>query len=207
MTALALTPVDPRTTPSTCDGGRALLLVDLENLLGCDPNLAPDRAWTMAAADVLAAAGGEATNDLVVVAVSPARAFLARTALPGALLRCRRGVDGADRALIDDIADTDWILNRFARVVIASGDGIFTDHAAYLGAAGMRVDHVAQHGQCSVRLRLAVHRTLWLPNYHWTAATSPDMAPADPVPSVVAISAARVGPDRRRHAAPTSTTD
>jgi hypothetical protein len=154
------------TMPTADDRGRALLVIDLENALGCDPDHVADWAWSIAAAEVLAAAGAS-PGDLVVVAVSPRRAFQARAALPGALLRCRRGVDGADLALIDELADIDWIADRFDRVVIASGDHIFAHHAARIAAAGIRVDHVAHSGRCSASLRLAVHHTHWLPNHQW----------------------------------------
>lgn len=154
------------TRPSIRSDGRSLLLLDLENLLGYDPDLAPDDAWSIAASEVLEAADA-ADDDLVIVAVSPRRAFHARDAVPGALLRCRRGVDGADLALINELIDEHHLVGRFDRIVITSGDGIFTEHVTRLVTVGLRVDHVAQRGSCSPALRLAVHHTTWLPNHHW----------------------------------------
>lgn len=141
---------------------RTLVLVDLENLVGCEPAAAPASAWSAAVHDLFTDVSLSA-DDQIIVAVSPKWAFKAHSLIPGALLRCRKGADGADLALIDEVVDAAWVRSRFDRVIFASGDGIFAEHATRLIRAGVEVENASRPGQCSALLRLAVHRTQWLP--------------------------------------------
>lgn len=71
------------------------------------------------------------------------------------------GVNGADLALLEVLRE-ERIEERFDRVVVASGDGIFTDAVARLGAAGVEVTVVARSGHCARRLQMAAGRTVFL---------------------------------------------
>ena len=55
-----------------------------------------------------------------------------------------RGVDGADRALLETVNDFDWTASRFDRVVIGSGDGIFVQVVDTYRAVGIVVGVVAR---------------------------------------------------------------
>lgn len=52
---------------------------------------------------------------------------------------------------------------RFERVTICSGDGIFTMSAAWLAGAGVDVTVVSLPGHVSARLRLAARQVTLLP--------------------------------------------
>ena len=71
------------------------------------------------------------------------------------------GPDGADLALIDSI-DVDWATRNFGRVVIGSGDHIFSPLARQLTARGLQVLMVTGGGYCSAELYRActAHVTL-----------------------------------------------
>lgn len=130
--------------------GRALHLVDLENVLG-DP-------WATGPAvvdayEAVLHAGDHRAGDLVVVAVNPwmfpTLAFAAHTPCE---LRVGRGHDGCDLELLGWGAP-DWIVRRFDRLAVASGDGIFAELVDAVRAAGRAVDVVYGRGGVSRRLR------------------------------------------------------
>ncbi len=126
---------------------RTLALCDIENLC----LVAPDRA------SVEQLAAGLSSTDHVVVASHPngRSVFAASSVFPGALLRVRHGVDGADTALQDEISDTRFTASRFDRVMIASGDGVFTESVVALNEAGGHTVVIAWPHKLSRRLRLA----------------------------------------------------
>ncbi|WP_461046752.1 NYN domain-containing protein [Terrabacter koreensis] len=72
----------------------------------------------------------------------------------GSRLVVRSGENGADLALLD-VLKGERVEERFDEVVLVSGDGIFADSVAALGAAGVRVTVLAPLGHCSKRLRMA----------------------------------------------------
>jgi uncharacterized LabA/DUF88 family protein len=76
----------------------------------------------------------------------------------------RSGEDGADLALLDVLLG-ERVAARFDEVVLASGDGIFTDAVAALGTAGVDVTVLARSGHCSKRLRLAARHTVLLEGF------------------------------------------
>ena len=141
---------------------RALHLVDVENLLG-GPNPDPGMVAPLAAAYCSAAQVGP--RDHVVIASSH---ICARSVWYGWPTEARRliasGPDGADNALLAVLA-TERAAERFGRVVIGSGDGIFATAAARLQASGADVTVVCGAGSLARRLRFAVRdiRTLTSP--------------------------------------------
>ena len=134
---------------------RTIHLIDLENLVG--------GAVTSALADACYAAYSEhvpvADIDHVVVATNPGAGLAAGMAFgSSARLRVGHGADGADLALLE-VLKHEQLENRYDRVVIASGDGIFAETAAAL-AADVNVVAVSRPGSLSRHLRMAVHSTV-----------------------------------------------
>lgn len=129
--------------------GRALHLVDLENVLG-DPRAAgPCVAETY---EEVLVRGLHRTGDLVVVAVNPGLAeHFAFTDHTSCQLLVRRGHDGADLALLG-WGTPELIARRFDRLVVASGDGIFAGIVHALRAFGLRVEVLYGRGGVSGRL-------------------------------------------------------
>jgi hypothetical protein len=129
---------------------RALHLIDLENLIGDPWATGPGVAETYERA---LAAAGHAPGDLVVVAANrwllAELGFVAHTSCQ---MLVAHGRDGADLALLG-WGNPEWIAGRFARLVVASGDGIFGDAVARAHALGVRVDVVHGGGALSKRLR------------------------------------------------------
>lgn len=137
--------------------GRRLVLVDLENVVGggvSDVGVA-DAAWT-----VIEGIYGDRDTDQVVAGVSHFSMFAAgagrssiRIAPP------RSGPDGADLALLE-VLEGEHVAERFAEVVLVSGDGKFTDEVASLGTQGVRVTVLARRGGLSRRLRMAAAESI-----------------------------------------------
>jgi hypothetical protein len=130
---------------------RALHLIDIENLLG-EPRPSADsvrHARSTYEAHVLV---GE--NDLVVVACNHGCALNVGLAYSGARMVVGSGRDGADFALLEVLNEHD-VRGRFDAVVIASGDGIFTEAVAALAGIGLSPLVVARPGSLSRKLRLA----------------------------------------------------
>jgi len=76
---------------------------------------------------------------------------------PGARHLRRSGHDGADLALIE-ILTGESVAERFAAVIVASGDGLFAGPVARLGADGVVVTVVANRRSLSRQLALAARR-------------------------------------------------
>lgn len=129
---------------------RTLHLIDIENLL---PHRRP--SLTVAAVEVVLsryrAVSPIAAHDHVVGACSPRIGLAVGLALGRGRLVVRRGVDGADRALLE-AAPAAWVAERFGRVVVASGDHAFAPLVADLRARGVTVDVVAHAEKLSRRL-------------------------------------------------------
>ncbi|ABL80545.1 MULTISPECIES: NYN domain-containing protein [unclassified Nocardioides] len=133
--------------------GRAIHLIDAENLLG-GPNAAPEafiEMWRVYRGGIVST-----TSDQFVLAGS---SFFFRNVLPalaglGAQLLVRDGEDGAELALLDGLNLT-HAADRFDRVVIASGDGMFEDLAIEARRRGLHVHQVTGLGRCSAALSRA----------------------------------------------------
>ena len=122
--------------------GRRVLLIDAENLAGA----------LCASAEILGpvirrwlSSVNYTSGDHVVVACHPVFAFDVRTALPFGQLLVRRGRDGADRALLDHVANyVRPLLARYSGgLVIGSGDHIFASVVDSLHLEGVPVRVVA----------------------------------------------------------------
>jgi hypothetical protein len=139
--------------------GRVLHLVDVENLVG-GADFTPAEA--AAARDAYAAAAPLGAADQVILATSHRCAATTWFVWPASARRLvRSGPDGADLALLE-VLGVERVEQRFDRVVIGSGDGIFAFPAARLQAAGCHVIVVTRPDALSRQLRLAVRDIRWI---------------------------------------------
>jgi hypothetical protein len=147
-----------RARADVCWGqGRRLVLVDLENVAGGPCHTADAAAWVRRR---LADCGAIAAGDQVTVAVDGSG--LACTAWPWQGARCLpgHGHDGADLVLLEELGDR--VPQRYDRVVLASGDGIFADAVADLVARGVHVTVVSHAISLSARLSAAASEVVLL---------------------------------------------
>lgn len=131
--------------------GRGIHLLDIENLTGSPSPTTVQVTAFMSRYRGLVPVG---PADQFVVAVNPRAVLSVGIALRGIQLLIRSGPDGADRALTE-CGYADRLPERFERVVIGSGDGHFTDLAAWLAGHGMHVTVVSKRGSLNWRLYLA----------------------------------------------------
>ena len=133
--------------------GRALHLLDLENLMGGPFAGRPAIRTAVQAYRDVAAVG---PLDLVTISTNPALLLEAAAAWAGsALFVAGRGPDGADLALLRQVQNPVWVAQRFDRVVIGSGDGAFVTAAAELRRLGIAVGVVARPDALSRELARA----------------------------------------------------
>ena len=138
---------------------RTLHLVDVENLSGgCDCSI---EGVSETASEYLNLFPSGDTN-LYVLASSVKNALSCGFGWPTSAQRLMRsGENGADLALLEAYEPQE-IARRFCRIVIGSGDGIFTALAIKLAALGCHVTVVARPESLSKRLSLAAHAVVFL---------------------------------------------
>lgn len=138
--------------------GRRLVVVDIENVVG-GAVVAAEQA--VAARLSLREAVALSDCEQVVIGSSHIGVLATWLGWRGPRIVVRSGENGADLALLE-VLTGERIEERFDHVVLASGDGIFTDAVAALGAAGVFVTVVAYPDGCSRRLQMAASRTVFL---------------------------------------------
>jgi hypothetical protein len=131
---------------------RTIHLIDLENLAGT-PSLTPQLVARVR--EAYEAIAHIADEDQVVVATAHYGALSAWFGWPDARRLVASGPDGADHQLLA-VVDNEKVADRFPRVVIGSGDGIFATSAARLQEREVTVSVVSRANAVSRRLRLAV---------------------------------------------------
>lgn len=136
--------------------GRALILVDIENLAGAG-RVSVAAALNVAAAIDLFFPKSHSHHRLV--GCDRGNAIAVGEAFPGARLLPGVGPDGAEIALLTAVEVLD-VARRYTQVVIASGDGYFTEFAADAASLGLHVAVLTGYGGLSRRLRLAAHSHL-----------------------------------------------
>lgn len=115
---------------------RELHLLDIENLLGGSHFTARDVAQFR---EFYISHNAVAADAHIVIATSSQEGIIeAALGWPGARALFQLGHDGADLALLAVIED-EHVAERFDRVVIASGDGIFANSAESLYTEGLDV--------------------------------------------------------------------
>jgi hypothetical protein len=147
---------------------RTIHLVDIENLLGNPRPCQTDVESFARLYECLVAPGD---HDHIVVACNHGACLEVGLGWPGPRLLARSGPDGADRALLE-VIDLEEIEERFTRLVVASGDGGFTDVVSRLAGHGLGVTVVAPRLALSKRLRMAAQhvRTFEWPSHDVEAA-------------------------------------
>jgi hypothetical protein len=98
-------------------------------------------------------------GDLVVVACNHGAALAVGLGWPGARVLLRSGCDGADLPVLDVIAN-EAIGDRFACLVLGSGDGCFAQALARLGQMGLDVTVISNRRALSRRLQLAARHVV-----------------------------------------------
>jgi len=147
-------------TRRTLRAGRHLILIDIENLTATANPTADDIVAALTA--LRRAVPGFDVSQRIVACSHRAAPTVAFT-FPRARHLWRSGPDGADRALLSVLENED-VDERFERVSICSGDGIFAPAAAWLGGADVDVTVVSLRGYLAARLQLAArHVTLLTP--------------------------------------------
>lgn len=136
--------------------GRRLVVVDIENVAG-GAVLTTEHA--VDARRAVFGAAGLNGSEQVVIGTSHIGLISAGLGWRGARLVVRSGTNGADLALLEVLSE-ERVEERFDQMVLVSGDGIFTERVAALGAAGLDVTVLAPMGHCSKRLRMAARRVL-----------------------------------------------
>ncbi|GAA4599699.1 hypothetical protein GCM10023194_80520 [Planotetraspora phitsanulokensis] len=131
--------------------GRAIHLLDIENLAGCARPSTAEVEHVMDAYRRLVLIG---PMDQFMVGVNHNALVGVGLAFHGVQLLMRSGPDGADSAL-SEAALADRVDLRFERVVIGSGDGYFADLARWLADHGVQVFVVARPRSLSWRLYAA----------------------------------------------------
>lgn len=141
--------------------GRRLVAVDIENIWG---GAVMRAEHVTAARRCLLATAGCRDSDQVVVGTSHVGILACGVGWPGARLVVHSGQNGADLALLEVLLGEN-VPMRFDEVVLASGDGIFSDVVAMLGASGVDVAVISRSDACSRRLRMAA-QTVHLVDHH-----------------------------------------
>jgi hypothetical protein len=134
-------------------------LIDIENMAATPSPTAEETNDVLAA---LRKAVPGFDDDQKIVACSHHAARTVAFAFPSARHLWRSGPDGADLALLD-VIENEHVHERYERVTICSGDGIFTDTAVSLAQAGVDVTAVSLTGHLSARLHLAARHLTLLP--------------------------------------------
>jgi hypothetical protein len=141
--------------------GRSLHLIDLENLVG-NPDASCQEVDDALEAYLAAAAVG--ADDLVTVAVNHRIYKRACFTLDrGWEVKLASGPDACDHVLLAE-APADWVAERFDRLVVGSGDGIFLELVAAVRERDVPVWVVAHQRRLSRRLADAASRTVSLPS-------------------------------------------
>ncbi len=115
--------------------GRKLFLVDIENYCGKPVLTEEDVAFVK---EDLSKTCGVSENDLVVIGTSHSSNLICSwIGWPGARQVIMFGHDGADKALIDAVAE--YRIETFAEVILISGDGIFSGVVEAIRHCGVSV--------------------------------------------------------------------
>ena len=137
------------TYPGYWNRGRALHVIDLENLSGGRPGWRRSReVWLTYERGI-----GIQNGDRAIVVVSSMFAAAVRSVVPSyvQLKFCPPGPDAADRVL-QELAAAEISRSKFAMVIIASGDHSFAGTSELARSRGMDVWLVSGHGSVSRKL-------------------------------------------------------
>jgi hypothetical protein len=137
---------------------RTLHLVDIENLAGTAIPSLPQVIDVQGRYSRSMALGAD---DHVVMASSHLALVNTAVGWPHARYRVRSGPDGADLELLD-VIEYENVATRFTRVVIGSGDGLFSHAAQGLTDHGVQVTVVSRRGCLAPILARAAQDVIYL---------------------------------------------
>lgn len=142
--------------------GRALHLVDVENLMG-----GPEAGIVALheALDNYRAAAHFLDGDHAIIGSNPSLGVQAKAAWPGARLVVKPGTDGADIALLEQVKDVDFIAARYDRIMIGSGDGVFEPMVRVFRSLGLPVGVVSRMRSLSADLRTSATYIQTIPEF------------------------------------------
>jgi hypothetical protein len=149
-----------KNTRTAYRAGRQLILIDVENITATPSPTAEEVETAMALLRGVLPGFDDAPQ---IVACSHHAASTVAFAFPSARHLWRSGEDGADLALLD-VLQNERVNERFESIIICSGDGIFTEAAAWLAEADVDVTVVSLPGHLAARLRLAARGVTLLPS-------------------------------------------
>jgi hypothetical protein len=143
-------------TPVVTGCTRTIHFVDIENIAQ-GPVLTKERVAR--AREVYFGSGLFHPGDLIFLACSKANAIAVKLGWPEGCLRAKSGRDGADFELLKAMQD-ERIPERFSKVVVASGDGIFAGSVERLRGHGVDVTVISPPQGLSTRLKFAASRSV-----------------------------------------------
>ena len=136
--------------------GRTLHLIDPENLMG-GPWAGRQALRGAVLSYRRAAVVGE--HDIATLGVNPGlyvvAVICAREVWSSAKVVFGAGPNGADMALLGRVKDHSFVISRYARIVIGSGDGIFAPMVKAFMSYGLRVEVVTLRRSLSRELGTA----------------------------------------------------
>jgi hypothetical protein len=138
---------------------RRLIITDPENLLAGPVTSAAGVKWIQR---ILEEHVGLGPEDQVVLGTCHVGLLELGIGWPAARRVVRSGPSGADMALIEVLRE-EHVADRFAEVVLVSGDGAFADVVAELAARGVPTTVVAQRKRLSAKLRLTASTVVEVP--------------------------------------------
>lgn len=133
-------------------------MIDIENL-AASPSPTVEEVQAVKAALGQVVPGFDQVQRIVACShhAAPAVAF----EFPGTRHLWKSGRDGADLALLD-VLENERVDERYGRITICSGDGIFADAAAWLASRGLDVTVVSHRSHLAARLELAARDIRYL---------------------------------------------
>lgn len=140
--------------------GRTLHLIDAENMMGGPKH---EMALLSRTLSCYRAVARFADSDHGVIGVNPRLHLMAKLCWPSVKVESLPGPDGADIVLIQHVANHEWQADRYDRLVIGSGDGIFVDVVRVYRRLGMEVEVVARRSSLSHALAVAATRVRYFP--------------------------------------------
>lgn len=137
---------------------RTLYLIDLENVVGhgCMTAFEAEHAWASLSAQLAIH-----LTDHTIVSTGRDSASRAAFAVQPHRFRIGCGPNGADLELLGVLQD-EPVAQRYDRVVLVSGDGIFTDEVARLAGLGVHVVVASVADRLAGRLRMAAQDVVLL---------------------------------------------
>ncbi|MEU1970528.1 hypothetical protein ABZ477_02630 [Microbacterium sp. NPDC019599] len=146
--------------------GRAIHLIDIENLCACGRPTIEQIEWVRAE---YVSRVGLSASDLVIIASAHANAVNVHRGWSGARQLIGSGPDGADLCLLGVMIDEN-LAERFEKIYVGSGDHIFSEQVARLAGDGSEVSVVSEPHQLARTMRMAAHHVLYFPANPFAAA-------------------------------------